>query len=548
MISKLIYRNGILLFFIMIMSGWLSSYFGKELSWDLANYHYYAPFAFLHSRQAIDFWPSSYLHQYINPTIDLLSYVLINQFTPWMAEFILGAIHGINVWLLFLIAKKYVDGKFKNSFALFIAVFSLYGPTVLLGTGSFQNDNLITLFTLSFVLFQLTALDEYIIFAKFPLKLVTVAGLLLGLGFGLKLIVGIYILGAIIASFLLPIPLHDRFKFILILGGATAFGMVLSAGHWMLMMWQQHHNPLFPFFNNIFQSPDFLPTNWRDTRFLPKNIWQWIFYPFYFAWDGRTSDISFRDFRFPIVYGLFIIAGISWLWKKAQHSQIEKISLTQYWLFLFFIFSYFIWQYYFSIARYLATLEMLSPLVIFLLINRIFITNSSRRASLFIAFYFIVLSMLPVTAMRASWYDSTFFNVQLPNSVAHTPKATVLVAYPAYVMNRDPRPQQYLIPFLPSHWRFIGIPFWNDKYRFDIVTAGKILTQLQKEKNTIYLLAADNSIAELYRAARQFNLFASGTCEKIYSDRQIVSHLDTLLCPVAFNYSHHDQYATPTSS
>ena len=33
---------------------------------------------------------------------------------------------------------------------------------------------------------------------------------------------------------------------------------------------------MFPFLNQVFQSPDWLPINWRDTRFLPRSMAQAI--------------------------------------------------------------------------------------------------------------------------------------------------------------------------------------------------------------------------------------------------------------------------------
>lgn len=525
--KKLIYPNFYFLLFAMLFSGLLSVYFGKELSWDLANYHYYGPYAFFHARQSMDFWPNTYVHQYINPTLDFLSYFLISDFTPRMAEFILGAIHGINIWLIFLIARLFIHGRFQLIIATGIALFSMYAPTVLPGIGSFSNDNLIASFILGFILLQLMTLENYKTKGKWSFKLIFISGLLLGIGFGLKLTAGIYIASAFITSCLLPVPIHDRIKIICCWGIAALLGLFFSAGYWMILMWQQHHNPIFPFLNTLFQSPDFPLHDWRDIRFLPKDIWQTLFYPFYFAWDGRIADNGFRDFRLAIVYLLFVLAGIHWLWKRPA-----KISLAAYWLFAFCIFSYVIWQLYFSIARYIVTLEMLSPLIIFLLLMQLFTTQVSRLSSCFIVAYLLLFSMMTTPMIRIQWYDSSFFDLKLPDSVSRTPNATVLMAYSVYSFNRDPRPQQYLIPLFPAQWHFIGIPFQDEKYAYDAKTATQILAQIDKEKNQLYLLTSDSNMPELYRIAKLFNLVPHGNCEKIISDRQLVTHQDTLLCPV----------------
>lgn len=46
------------------------------------------------------------------------------------------------------------------------------------------------------------------------------------------------------------------------------------------MMWDKFQNPFFPFLNGIFQSEYFPAENFRDDTFLPKSIWEYIFYPF----------------------------------------------------------------------------------------------------------------------------------------------------------------------------------------------------------------------------------------------------------------------------
>src|SRR4051812_38905663 len=87
----------------MVVCGLLAVTFGKELTWDVVSYHYYNAFAFLHHRWGHDYWPSNYIQMFINPLMDVLGYFLINHFIPVTAVFLLGAIHGINVWLMYCI-------------------------------------------------------------------------------------------------------------------------------------------------------------------------------------------------------------------------------------------------------------------------------------------------------------------------------------------------------------------------------------------------------------------------------------------------------------
>ncbi len=521
--DRLLYA--LILTLAMLACGMLSMWFGKELGWDLANYHYYQPYAILHDRMQIDFWPSSFIHQYINPAIDFLPYYLINHVSPRMTEFLLGAIHGINFWLLFIIANLFISSR---SLCLIVALLGMYAPSALSGIGSFQNDDLVSIFVLAFVFLYIRglasendAIYKYFLFAS----------LLLGIGIGLKLTAGIFALGAIFATMLLPISFRQRMTLLLLTSIAITVGVFLSSGYWMALMWEQHHNPFFPFLNNLFHSADFASVNWRDTRFLPHGIWENLFFPFYFSWDGRTADGFFRDFRFAILYVLFVLAGINWLVKKRP----RDLMLT--WLLAFFVFSYLIWQYYFSIARYLTPLEMLSPLIIYLLLKQLPIPHYVHATAIVIIFYTLFFFMSPIPVARARWYDTTFFNIKLPPVVQETHEAVVLVAYSVYMQGKpwldvNPRPQAYLIPFFPPHWRFIGIPFGHGKYLADQTLEQKIYSITNIRAQRIFLLTSNVDMPELYRVAASFGLIQAGSCEKIYSDRQKMTDQDVLLCPV----------------
>lgn len=519
---------------IMTLCGLLSVYFGKEVSWDVANYHFYNPFALLHDRYAADIWPSSFIHQFINPAIDLPAYFLITHFTSSAAIFLLGALHGVSFWLLFLIAKKCVNReKFGLRLAAGITFLGMCGAIVFPEIGSLQNDNLICIFILGFIFFQLRFIENFQKRGVISSISLIFSGLLLGIGFGLKLTAGFYAAAALLAGVIFPVPFKLRLKILLIWGLTIAAGLLLSDGFWLYKMWTEHHNPLFPFFNSLFQSPDFALDNWRDKRFLPKTWMQTLFYPFYFSWDGRTSDTSFRDLRFPVVYILFLMSLAKYGWEKWKRKPISPLSLTERWLFTFFIFSYFIWQYYFSISRYLAALEMLCPLMIYLLLRQIFSDYFVRNAVLTVLFYSLLYFLSPLSVIRMTCNQPSFFNVKLPAHIEQIPKAAVFISYPVLVKNPDPRPLSYLIPFFPKDWRFIGIPFLGNQYLEKEKDKKIILQTLKNYRQPIYLITQEDYVAVFYSALKQFNLKPDGSCEKITSDRQKVTGHHTLLCPLS---------------
>ncbi len=523
------------LLFSLLCCGFFSLWLGKELCWDLANYHYYNPYAFFHDRSHLDFWPTTFIHQYLNPLIDFLTYFLINDFSPRTTEFILGAIHGINYWLLFLMACFFIRGNNSErltpttiSLGLLLALLGMYGPTVIPGIGSFQNDNTISLFILSCLLLQIFAWQRYRDKHVLPQKMLFFSALLLGMCTGLKLTAGPFFVGLILTTLLLPLPLKIKIKATLLISIALVIGMSLSAGFWMWHLWQQHHNPFFPFLNNIFHSPEITFSNWRDPRFMPHGLLQTLFYPFYFSWDGRTIDLPFRDFRFMMVYALFIITFLYSLWHKRP-----LFNLPQRFLLTFFICSYIIWQYYFSNARYLIALEMCAPIVIYILVTALIHQGYCRAILLTMLFYTLFFFMVNVPIIRLPWFGSSFFAVQLPQKIIAIREASVLITYSPFAFDLNPRPLSYLIPFFPTNWHFIGIPFAKEKYAADEKTHHVINQLIQHTPQPIYLLTAADNMTTLYRTAMRFGLHPSGNCVVIKSDRQTLANQQALLCPVS---------------
>ena len=90
-------------FMIPLASGLLSLFLGKDINWDLKNYHYYNAYGFIEHRLDVDIAPAQ-LQTFINPIGDLPFY--------WMTKFFPGENHSEKAWskrldipLLFLLKK-----------------------------------------------------------------------------------------------------------------------------------------------------------------------------------------------------------------------------------------------------------------------------------------------------------------------------------------------------------------------------------------------------------------------------------------------------------
>jgi len=520
----------IVLILAMITFGFFASSLGKELGWDLASYHYYNPYAWLHHRRHWDYWPPSQLQAYFNPTLDFLTYFLINQFSPRATTFLLGAIQGVNFWLLYCLSYLLLKRDFGRGIfwaAMSAAFVGYLGPVTFSEMGSFQGDLIISIFVLSAVLMWAMALE-----CLANKKWMILSGLMLGIGAGLKLTAILFVLGFLPTFLLLGADYKKNLKWFVGWFAAVLTGFLVSDGYWMLILWREHANPFFPFFNAVFHSPDFMTINWRDTRFFPHGFFNTLFYPFYFSWNSQTSELPFVDFRFAIVYLLLILNAVIGSMQKIVKGVKANYS-RQFILFtVFYLSSYLVWQIYFSNVRYLVALEMLSPLMIILLIHQIIKNASIRLVMVALIFIFLIYTVKPLLMIdRLPKFGDNYFGVKLPKFITNVEQALVLTAYSDYVLTTLPKPQNYLIPFFPAQWRFVGVPFQFDQYSLP----GAVKGLAQSFQGDVYLLTTRATLPALYRAAHELGYEKYNQCEKILSDRQKLPHLkddDVFICPV----------------
>src|SRR6266566_2011178 len=144
-------------------------------------------------------------------------------------------------------------------------------------------------------------------------------------------------------------------------------------------LWEQCGNPLFPFYNTVFRSPEAPIETMADLRFLPHSLWDAAAYPFYWLIGiHRSSEGPFRDPRFAILFVLFVAnAGAGLFHKLRVFTRRDKQFL------LFFAVAYGMWLFTFSIHRYAIALELLTaPLIVRLLAR--------------------LLGLLPYESLRAS--------------------------------------------------------------------------------------------------------------------------------------------------
>ena len=327
---------------------------GEDINWDWRNYHEYSAFALIHGRFNEDVAPA-WIQTFLNPLGYLPAYLLRHHVAAPFWGMLLGAIHGLNLALIFWLSRSVLIGAASGLMLAASVVIAAFGPMTLSEVGTSFADILTALPVIAGAGLILSAKPQHR--ARYA-----IAGILIGGAVGLKLTNMIFLLGA------RPSCLRrDRWWRCPSLQSAAQMGGIGTGGAWAWILWEQFGNPLFPFYNTVFRSPEAPVAAIADLRFLPRSLWDAAAYPFYWLVGLHpSSEGPFRDPRFAILFVLFVAnAGASLFYRLRVFTRRDKQFL------LFFAVAYAMWLFAFSIHRYAIALELLTAPLIVLLLARL---------------------------------------------------------------------------------------------------------------------------------------------------------------------------------
>ncbi len=442
-----------------VVFGLTALFLGQDANWDLRNYHYYDAYAFLTGRLGFDIAPAQ-TPTYYNPLLHVPFYYLVNTLPPRGVGFVLGAVQGLNLPLLFAIARRLIrvaKPQYGIVIAACAAILGMLGAANISEIGTTFGDNVFSLLLLTalwLVVAHLRSLGgDWLKAAGTALSV----GLLCGLAVGIKQPAAVYALGLGCGLLGLALPWRRRGLLFLAFGTGGVVGLAATGGYWLYEMWSHFGNPLFPYFNSIFRSPMAGTSDYRDLRFLPVGWFEWLCFPLVFTLDpGRTTEGWFRDLRIPLLYCLLLavlfirlaeLAGVRRNSRKSALVQDAAYDGLLRYLLIAGVVSYFAWLKMFAIFRYLLVLELLTPLAIWLVVARLL--NNLRRAVLFSALsaMIILATLVPLHWGRVSWGDD-YFGVTVP-AIPDPDHSMVLAA--------GHEPNAYVIAFFPPQIRFLRI-------------------------------------------------------------------------------------------
>jgi hypothetical protein len=388
---------------------------GKDTSWDFRNYHWYGPYALFNDRLSIDV-AVAHLASWYNPYLDVPFYLLATTLPSWVALACLGAVHGANVVPLYLLARHSLKLPEAPLWAGAIAIFGQTGAQTLTEMGTTYYDNVMSLFALTGLCILVVNRQTL---REGPLGkaalLALLAGFITGCAGGLKLPAMPYCVG--FAAALLALGGSWKHVAVRLLAGGLggALGVALFAAPWMLSVYHQTGNPLFPYFNGYWKSPLALPDHYRDLRFVPgyRPFWQQLLFPVLFALDWHvTGDLGFQDIRVAVAYFAVIAALLFWLLRRrnADSFSFDSAALP---ILVFAAVTYFAWLKMFAIYRYILGLEMLAPLLIAIAIGLLPGARRGRMIALGVVAFAVLVTSRSDFLERAP-VDDPYIQVALP--------------------------------------------------------------------------------------------------------------------------------------
>ncbi len=433
----------------MLVAASLAYLQGQDMNWDLRNYHYYGPYMLWEDRIDLDVHAAG-VQTFLNPALNLpLFFAIRAGVPPIVFGLALAAVHGIALWYVHRIAVMLMTGAspwIAHTAGALAATTAALGSGFRGEVGTTLGDTIIATVVLASVvrLLDVTPHQPHL------RKASAIAGVLLGLAAGAKLVGGVFGPGLLCLVWMAGDSFRQRAACMSAFGLSVAAGVLVTGGPWMWVMHEHFGSPLFPFYNLVFRSEwaslrDFSTDYYAalPARQLPFSL------PFRFLRGEFVAvEVPFRDARFAAaVVSLTAIAGLA----AARYQLRRATTPSQTWkrlamLAVFWIVSYVAWVHLIPLYRFALPLELLSGvLVLGAFVQVVGAHGRALVASAAICTVLVVWTK-PLDYTHIPW-SQDYFGVpraELPEYAG----ATIVIA---------DFPTAYLAPYFPSSTIFLRL-------------------------------------------------------------------------------------------
>lgn len=438
-----------------VLFGLYSIFLGADANWDLYNYHLYSPFALLNDKLSMDLAAGGF-QGYFNPLLDTLPYWLNTNLPPRVSGFIQGSIHGMAFVLVLGIARHALitrEPEDQHRLPILLALAGCLTANFLSEIGNSMGDNTTAILVLSAVYLIISRWD---IIGRLDAKagaLICLSGALVGLATGLKPTNAVSAIALCLALLLYyPGTFLPKIAISFLFGIGVVVGFSATGGFWMLRLWQEFGNPLFPQFGKFFANPLAQPISIADTRWLPRGFVEQLLWPFILSVNARrVGELPFRQIIWAVAYVLMVAWLFKSVWSKMAKRAMAPLDRKAGFVVVFVALSFFIWMQLFSIYRYTVPYELLTPLVTFILLTQLYPYPRARRISAWLLT--IAAAIVVVVGGARTWghedWASPLYHTDLM-TIEQPETATVILA-------SRRKPLGWLATLYPPETAFIGL-------------------------------------------------------------------------------------------
>jgi Glycosyltransferase family 87 len=404
--------------------------FGKEMAWDLLHYHFYAGFSALNDRFEQDYFAAGPI-AYFNPYAYVPFYVLVKLGLPALAVgSILAIVHSVVLWFTYELACRVSPSEHRKErffFGLCVTVLAFMNPVLLQQIGTSFSDVTTTVLVLGGWLLLVQAVLHP------RAKLVIFAAMLLGIATALKPTNGLYALAACFLVAFMPLPIVGRIRALIYFGATGAASFVLTGLPWSLRLAQRFGNPMFPFLNSVFKSPEIPIGSVKHYRFIPDSLTDALLRPF--AMTGTDNmiaeELAAPDVRYALLLVVFLISVIAWIWRSRRHAAIppttaasKSVDRALMGLGFGFTFAWSVWLDNSGNIRYFLPMASVAAVLAVALLFRLLVNHTLGRNGILLALL-VAQGTALVLGTEYRWnkapWDGHWFNVEVPEKLANQP-------------------------------------------------------------------------------------------------------------------------------
>jgi hypothetical protein len=408
---------------------------GKDLNFDLLNYHYYVAYELLGGRLDQDFYAAS-AQSYLNPLGYVPFYALASSLHSVLTSIALACAASVSLALLFLLAWRvfaHYSPRDRTEFSLLAtalgAATAVFWPMV----GTSMLDVWLAAPMLGGLLLLLERDAR-------TLRRALLAGLLFGAAAALKYSNAIFALAALA----LAAGLGARATFAYVAGGAAAVAVL--AGPWCLALWREFGNPVFPLFNAWFQSPYAPPVNLVSERFTPKSVIDVLTLPFRMALISRSVYIETAA---PDIRMAALVAAAVAVPLFGRRPSAARLGTAERRVLAFFTLGILLWVATSANARYAVVVLLLAGVCLARLVDRLFPPVAAR---IVLAALLAIQVAMCLTASAPRWFVTDAWSRHwLPYDVPERARHE-----PALYLSVELLPMAVVAPFLDPRSSFVN--------------------------------------------------------------------------------------------